>query len=230
MRYVWIVVCVVLAVAGIVLWWLSVETRRVNPQSPDVTATRQEPAAHMPITTAKLPTALPDALSDHERFPLAPKPRLETQGSEGTELARENRLRFVEAFERFRLDSGISDETAQKLLSILYDYQELSRPIVAERYAPRAPDHPCRVRYEQDLALTDLMERATMMAQCKSPREAELDNIEDLVEEDARSAVEEVLSLAEYEVWRAEPPLRSFPTYLRWADDPPLVTLNEAGL
>ena len=108
------------------------------------------------------------------------RPERETRG------AHERRLRLADAFDRFCDETGMSDERAQELLLLLYDYQETTRAIDAE-FERRKPFRDkwqyeyfkrkngadwILVRHEAGLQLRDMLSDDEMRAWDRTMEEA----------------------------------------------------------
>lgn len=114
-----------LAALGLLVWWRWSPDHARSPERETPTATRAEPEVPEQPAPTMTPgqdrpaldrPSLPPQRLDLDRRPWVPKKELRERY--------EWRAKVFEAFDRFVAETGISDEKAQKLLLIMYDYQE----------------------------------------------------------------------------------------------------------
>lgn len=117
----------IIGAAGVVLLWCTSSSQRPERGEPEVLAVAPEEMhrAEDQAAPGRAPVAVTDPASrpelpvtrvDFDRRPWNPREELDTHYR--------RRAKVFEGFDRFLEDTGMSDERAQELLMILYDYQE----------------------------------------------------------------------------------------------------------
>jgi hypothetical protein len=116
----------------------------------------------------------------------------------------ERRSKLAAAFDRFREDSGISDEKAQAVLALLCDHQETARH-VRKQDLDRILYNPYRDEWEFEYKGRETSHTLT------------------LVELDALDALEEILTPEEMRPWRRHMESIAVWNLLNWPYEPPLI-------
>jgi hypothetical protein len=116
----------------------------------------------------------------------------------------ERRLRLITAFDRFREESGISEEKAQAVLALLYDYQETARDVRKQHL-----DRTYRDEWEEEY------------------KSRETAHTGSLIRLDARDALEEILTPEEMRAWRRTMEPATVWGLLNWPYEPPLIVPAE---
>lgn len=132
------------------------------------------------------------------------QPRDPSKESEGQY---ERRSSFIAAFDRFREESGISDEKAQAVLALLYDYQETARNVRKQ--------HLDRIPYRDEWEF-EYMSRDTAHTGM-------------LIRLDARDALEEIFTPEEMRPWRRHLESIAVWNLLNWPDEPPLIVSTDGA-
>jgi hypothetical protein len=112
----------------------------------------------------------------------------------------ERRVRLITAFDRFRDESGISEEKAQAVLTLLYDYQETARHVRKQHL-----DRTYRDKWEADYKSRENSHTLT------------------LIEMDAEDVLEEMLTPEEMRAWRRTMEPAIVWGLLNWPYEPPLI-------
>jgi hypothetical protein len=112
----------------------------------------------------------------------------------------ERRLRLITAFDRFREESGISDEKAQAVLALLYDFQGNARHL-RKQYL----DRTFRDEWEADYKSRENAHTLTLM------------------EMDAEDTLKEMLTPEELRAWRRTMERAIVWGMLNWPYEPPLL-------
>jgi hypothetical protein len=201
----------VLAVAllAVILLWIARPDNRQDERK----ALISQPESDSPTSDSRTEGPLRSGDTPRERPRLPP---LSTAGSQDKPAERvqidrrtfdpakesdsqyERRAKLIVAFDRFRDESGISDEKAQALLALLYDWQEAARH-VRKQHLDSESD------YKEREALHTLM----------------------LIELDAFDALEEILTPEEMRPWRRHMESVSVWSLLNWPYEPPLIVPTE---
>jgi hypothetical protein len=158
-----------------------VEHSRERPQLPPPSTPERKAEQSVPVQPVQI-----------DRRPFDPARESDSQY--------ERRIRLITAFDRFREESGISEEKARAVLALLYDYQETARNVRKQHL-----DRTYRDEWEEDYKSRETAHTGT------------------LIRLDAREALEEMLTPEELRAWGRIMERAIVWGMLNWPYEPPLL-------
>jgi hypothetical protein len=205
------VLAVVALVAVVLLLWINSNDDQTRPATVPTQNESESPVLDTPGEHARERPKLPGLrIPEREAEQSVPVQRVQIDRrpfdpAREFDSQYERRLRLITAFDRFREESGLSDEKAQAVLALLYDVQGNTRH-VRKQHLDRIP-YPDE--WEQDY------------------KSRETSHSLRLIELDAEDALEEILTPEEMRPWRRHMKPIFVWSLLNWPYEPPLIVPKE---